>query len=330
MQPELSHSHSPQPLPSAGDARRERGVRAVIALTVVTMTLEIAAGYWTGSMALVADGWHMATHVGALGLAAAAYAVSRHFSSHRAFAFGTGKVHALAGYTSAVALGLVALDMVVESISRLLEPRSIDFANSLPVAVVGLVVNLASVKLLHDDTHEPHAHDHEGHDHGDETLARVTGTHAAHDHNHRAAVVHVMADTCTSALAIGALLAGRFLGWTWLDPITGIVGGGVILAWGISLCRNAALDLLNVDPSGQASEEIRVWVEAMHDVQVSDLRVWPLGRGARGCVMTLSAESPRDVSEYRTRVLGAFPFEHLTIEVRRHRAPLQPGPVPEA
>jgi cation diffusion facilitator family transporter len=318
------------PTRATGDLARERGIRAVILLTVVTMAVEISVGYWSGSMALVADGWHMATHVGALGLSAAAYAAARRFASHRAFAFGTGKVHALAGYTSAVALGLVAVDMLTESISRLLEPQTIDFVNSLPVAVLGLVVNLLSVKLLHQsnegshghtspephadhEAHGSHSHDHGGHGH-------ASHPHGAHDHNYRAAIVHVMADTCTSGLAIGALLAGRFLGWAWLDPLTGILGGFVILTWGISLCRNAALDLLNVDPSAQLSDGVRALVEDMDDVRVSDLRVWPLGRGARGCIMTLIAESPRDVSEYRSRVLGSFPFDHLTIEVRQSKA----------
>ncbi|MDB4975899.1 MAG: cation efflux system protein, partial [Myxococcaceae bacterium] len=200
----------------------------MVLLTAAMMGGEIFVGYATGSMALLADGWHMATHVGALGLASAAYWLSRRYAQHRAFAFGTGKIRALAGYTSAVMLGLVAVAMVVESSGRLLYPHAIDFVSSLPVAVLGLVVNLLSVFLLHahDDHHDhpeevehEHGHGH-GHGHAD------AGGHAHHgdDHNHRAAFMHVVADTFTSALAIAALLAGRYFGWSWLDAVSGIVG----------------------------------------------------------------------------------------------------------
>lgn len=278
---------------------RERGVLAVVLLTAAMMLVEIVVGYATGSMALLADGWHMATHVGALGLASGAYALSRRFASHRAFAFGTGKVHALAGYTSAVALGLVAVIMIVESVKRLLHPNRIDFTSSLPVAVVGLVVNLVSVRLLHghDDDHDEDAHD-------------------DHDHNHKAALMHVVADTLTSALAIAALLAGRFLGWVWLDAVTGVVGGLVILKWGIGLYRTTAFELLDVDPSPDFEEKLRAALESIDDVRVRDLHVWSLGRGARSCVVTVVSASPREVSDYRER-LAAFDLAHLTIEVQR-------------
>jgi len=264
------------------------------------MVVEIVVGYATKSMALLADGWHMATHVGALGLAAAAYALSRRYASHRAFAFGTGKVHALAGYTSAVTLGLVAIVMMVESLGRLLDPRTIDYASSLPVAVVGLVVNLVSVLLLHGREDDEHHHD----------------EHEDHDHNHRAALMHVIADTLTSALAIGALLAGRSLGWVWLDPVTGIVGGLVILKWGVGLCRNAAFDLLDVELSSALEEKIRFALEAVDDVRVIDLHVWSLGRGAKSCVVTLVSATPREPAAYRER-LATFGLAHVTIEVQR-------------
>jgi cation diffusion facilitator family transporter len=263
------------------------------------MVIEIVAGYATNSMALLADGWHMATHVGALGLASAAYWVSRRFADHRAFAFGTGKVRALAGYTSAVALGLVAVVMVVESVERLLHPHAIDFASSLPVAALGLLVNLVSVLLLH-------AHDED--DHGDE-----------HDHNHRAAFMHVVADTFTSVLAIAALLAGRFLGWSWLDAVSGILGGLVILKWGAGLSRSAAFELLDVSPSSAVEDEIRVVLEALDDVRVRDLHVWSLGAGAKSCVVTLVTATPRDARSYR-EALGRFKLAHLTIEVQRCEA----------
>jgi cation diffusion facilitator family transporter len=273
--------------------QRERGVQLVVLLTAVMMGVEIVVGYATNSMALLADGWHMATHVGALGLASGAYWVSRRFAGHRAFVFGTGKVHALAGYTSAVALGLVAVAMVVESAQRLLRPNVIDFVSSLPVAVLGLVVNLASVVLLH-----AHADDHEP------------------DHNHRAAFMHVVADTFTSALAIAALLTGRFLGWTWLDAVSGIVGGLVILKWSAELSRGAAFELLDVSPSPALEAEIRGVLESLDDVQVRELRVWSLGGGAKSCVVTVVTAAPRDARSYR-EALTRFALAHLTIEVQR-------------
>ncbi|MBK6846218.1 MAG: CDF family Co(II)/Ni(II) efflux transporter DmeF [Proteobacteria bacterium] len=268
----------------------------MVLLTAAMMAIEIAVGYATNSMALLADGWHMATHVGALGLASAAYWVSRRFAGHRAFAFGTGKVRALAGYTSAVALGLVAVAMVVESAERLARPHVIDFVTSLPVAVLGFFVNLVSVFLLHG--HENHDDEHE------------------HDHNHRAALLHVVADTFTSALAIAALLAGRVLGWSWLDGVSGIVGGLVILKWGAGLSRSAAFELLDLSPSSAIEDEIREVLEALDDVRVRDLHVWSLGGGAKSCIVTLVTAAPRDARSYR-EALTRFALAHLTIEVQR-------------
>ncbi len=289
-------------------SRRERGVQLVGLLTALMMLVEIVAGYTTNSMALLADGWHMATHVGALGLASAAYWVSRRFAEHRAFAFGTGKVHALAGYTSAVTLGLVAVAMMVESVERLFLPHAIDFVGSLPVAVLGLVVNLVSVFLLH--AHDDHDHDHD-HDHPHDEQH--------HDHNHRAAFLHVVADTFTSGLAIAALLAGRFLGWSWLDAVSGLIGGLVILHWGAGLSRNAAFELLDVTPSSSLADEIRAALEALDDVRVRDLRVWSLGGGSKGCVVKLATAAARDTSSYR-EALARFEFAHLTVEVQQRPA----------
>jgi cation diffusion facilitator family transporter len=275
--------------------RRERGVLFVVFLTAVMMVAEIAAGYATNSMALLADGWHMATHVGALGIASAAYALARSYAGHRAFAFGTGKVHALAGYTSALALALAAVLMVIESVERLIEAQPIDFAHSLPVAVVGLVVNLISVALLHDhDEHE----------------------HARHDHNHRAAFLHVLSDTLTSALAIAALLVGRFVGWLWLDAISGIVGGLVVLRWGAGLCKSSAFELLDVNTNRTLEEKVRDALEAVDDVRVTDLHVWSIGQRARSCVVTVVSAQPREAREYRER-LASLELAHLTIEVQR-------------
>jgi cation diffusion facilitator family transporter len=276
--------------------RRERGVRAVVALTAIMMVLEIAVGYAAGSMALLADGWHMTTHVAALGMASLAYVLARKFESHHAFTFGTGKIHTLVGYTSAL---LLAIAMIVESTSRLVEPRTIDVAGSLPVAILGLLVNIASAKLLHVEDEHNHAGDHH------------------HDHNHRAAVMHVMADILTSALAIVALVTAQLLGWTWLDPITGIVGGLLIAKWSYGLCKTAALELLDVDPSAFLQVQIREVLEQLDDVRVHDLHVWSLGRGARSCVVTVSSATPRETTEYRRQILEVCALSHLTVEVQR-------------
>jgi cation diffusion facilitator family transporter len=187
--------------------------------------------------------------------------------------------------------------MVVESVERLLRPHVIDFVSSLPVAVLGLIVNLVSVFLLH--AHED--------DHDDEH---------EHDHNHRAAFMHVVADTFTSALAIAALLAGRFLGWSWLDAVSGIVGGVVILKWGAGLSRNAAFELLDVSPSSAVEDEIRVALEALDDVRVSDLHVWSLGGGKKSCVVNVITAAPHEARWYR-EALARFELAHLTIEVQR-------------
>jgi len=277
--------------------RRERGIQSVMLLTAAMMMLELVVGYATNSMALLADGWHMATHVGALGLASAAYWVSRRFAGHRAFTFGTGKVRALAGYTSAVALAFVAIAMMAESVNRLRSPAVIDFVSSLPVAVLGLVVNIASVLLLH-------VHDDDGTDEHD------------HDHNHHAALLHVVADTFTSGLAIVALLTGRFLGWGWFDAVAGIVSGLVILKWGTSLVRSTSFELLDVSFSTTLEDEIRSELEALNDVRVRDLHVWSLGGGKKSCVVTLVTAAPQDTRCYR-QALARFALAHLTIEVQR-------------
>lgn len=274
---------------------RERGLRWVVGLTAVMMLLEVSLGYVTGSMALLADGWHMATHVGALGLAAVAHALSVRHSRDHSFSFGTGKVRVLAGYTSAIALGLVALSMLVESAARLLQPQPIDYASALPIAGLGLVVNLVSVHLLH--AHEE--------DHG----------HEEHDHNHRAAFMHVVADAFTSVLAIGALLAGRTFDLGWLDPVMGMVGGLVILRWGVGLARAAGAELLDVVPSSDLQAEIQRALEGVDDVRVVDLHLWPLGGGRQSCVVTVLTSRPRSPSAYRT-ALAAFELAHLTIEVQ--------------
>lgn len=290
-------------------AKSEHRARWVVVLTGVMMVTELAVGYATRSMALTADGWHMATHAGALGLAAAAYWFARTRATDRSFSFGTGKVHALAGYTSAVALMLVALSMIVESVRRLASPEVIHFREALPVAIVGLIVNLASIKLLdHDDHDHDHDDDHDDdHDHA----------HAGHDHNHRAAYMHVVADAFTSVLAIAALVAGRYLGWSSLDFMMGIVGGVVVLKWGYGLCRSSGAQLLDATASASAEAAIRAELERVDDIRVADLHLWEMGPNRRSCVVTLVTSRVRDTAFYRDRILAASPLAHLTVEVHR-------------
>jgi cation diffusion facilitator family transporter len=276
--------------------RAERRTRAVLAITVAMMVIELVVGKLTGSLALTADGWHMATHVGALGLSAVAYWFARTRAGHRAFTFGTGKVNALAGYTSAIVLALVALVVAGESLARLLRPGAIDFADALPVAVVGLVVNLASAKLLDlGDEHDAHHH----------------------DHNRRAAYMHVLADAFTSVLAIAALVLGRYLGWTVLDPLMGLVGAAVILGWAAGLCRGAAAQLVDVCLWPEDKDHVRAALEGIDDVRVLDLHLWPVGAGRRGCTASIISASPREVSHYRAAVRERAKLAHLTIEVHR-------------
>jgi len=315
---------------------REEGVRWVVALTAVTMIVEIAVGYSTGSMALLADGWHMATHVGALTLASVAYVLARRYAAHRAFAFGTGKVHALAGYTSAILLGVAAVSMLLESVSRLLQPLTVDYTAALPIAVIGLAVNVLSVVLLsahhdhsgpahevehpgggHGHAHGGHGHAHGSHGHAHGSVATAPAmTVASEDHNHRAVLLHVLTDAFTSVLAIFALFAGKWLAVPWLDAVTGIVGGIVILHWAFGLTRGAGAELLDVVPSEHLETAIRRALEEMDDVQVRDLHLWSLGGGQRSCLVTLITSTPREPQVYH-EALASFRLAHLTIEVQR-------------
>lgn len=315
----LRHSHDH----GAALASHETKARWVVALTLAMMVAELVAGYATNSLALTADGWHMATHAGALGMAAFAYWFARKQSGSSAFSFGTGKVHALAGYTSAVVLALIAALMVIESLRRLLRPEPIAFSEALPVAIVGLVVNLVCVKLLHTDEHhgadhdgDP-AHDHHAHDH------HAHGHHA-HDHNLRAAYFHVLADALTSVLAILALLGGRFFGWTFLDATMGIVGGVVIARWSYGLCRQAAKQLLDVVPSEQLAERIRRRIESeFAGASVVDLHLWDIGPGARACILSVAAQSPQPPVAYREALASIASLQHVTVEVHALTEPLR-------
>lgn len=308
--PANDHGHDAPPL--AG----ERRARIVVALTTVTMVAEIAAGAATGSLALLADGWHMATHVAVLLLTSAAYWYARTRSRSSHYSFGTGKVYALAGYTGAVLLGGAAVFMVVESIERLTEPHAIAYDEALVVASIGLVVNAVCAWLLHGAHGHDHAHHHHAHHDHD-----AHGRHAhGHDHNLRAAYLHVLADALTSVLAIIALIAGKTWGWTFLDPATALVGAAVILWWGIGLSVSSARQLLDASPSIEAETKIRGALESVEGVEVLDLHVWELGPRRRACVASVVSSTLRPTSFYRQQVLASVPIAHLTVEVHQLEA----------
>ena len=289
-------------LGSAHDANARRTLW-VVALTAAMMVAEIAAGYLTGSMALLADGFHMATHAGALGVAAAAYAYARRHAHSPAFSFGTGKVGDLAGFASAMVLGLIALAIGVESILRLFQPITVAFGEATVIAMLGLGVNIASAFLL-SGNHDGHGHDHHhGHDHA----------HAG-DNNLRSAYVHVLADALTSVLAIAALLAGRYLGWTWMDPAMGIVGAAVIARWAWTLMRDTAAVLLDATDDHVAGK-VRELIEAPGDTRVADLHVWRVGPEAHATIVSVVALPGVDGDAIRARLAPVHELRHLTVEI---------------
>lgn len=283
----------------------------VVLLTVVMMVGEIAAGYITGSMALLADGFHMATHAGALGIAAAAYAYAKRHATNSRFSFGTGKVGDLGGFASALILGLVALAVGAESVVRLFQPNEVQFGTAIGIAVVGLLVNIVSALLLghghdHDHGHDHHHHHDHGHSHG----------HSTGDNNLRSAYVHVLADALTSVLAIVALLAGKYLGWVWLDPVMGIVGAVVIGRWSWNLMKVTAGVLLD-KTDDHVAQEIREFIEQPGDVRICDLHVWRVGPDAHAAIVSVVGQAETSVSSIRERLLPVHEIRHLTVEVHQ-------------
>lgn len=296
-----SHSHEHVFLGASHDENARRTLWVVM-LTVVMMVVEIAAGAFTGSMALLADGFHMATHAGALGIAAAAYAFAKRHAHSPRYSFGTGKVGDLGGFASALILALVSLGIGVESVMRLLMPSEVQFGTATLIAVVGLVVNIASALLLgHGHSHD-HGHAHDHHHHG-------------HDNNLRSAYVHVIADALTSVLAIAALLAGRYLGWVWLDPVMGIVGAIVIARWAWSLMGATAGVLLDQTDEHVAAE-IRELVEQPGDARITDLHVWRVGPDAHAAIVSVVGAATTDAERIRERLKPAHEVSHLTVEFR--------------
>ena len=296
--------------------RNERKVWLVIALTASMMLVEIVAGTLYGSMALVADGWHMSTHAGAMLIAVLAYRFARRHAGNPRFTFGTGKLGDLAGFASAIVLALIALLIGWESLVRLTQPIHIDFNQAIAVAVVGLGVNLVCAWLLKDDHAHHHHHGHEHHHSNDEHHAPGKGR----DNNLRAAYLHVLADALTSVLAIVALLLGRSYGWSWADPAMGVVGALVIARWSWGLIRDSGSVLLDAAAEGQdVRQEIR---EAMAPTgsQVTDLHVWQVGPGHFAAIVSLMAREPREPAHYKALLAHIHELSHVTVEVQRGTA----------
>lgn len=298
---ESAHSH----VFDAHNPVAERRTRQVMWLTAVMMVIEIVAGTAFGSMALLADGWHMSSHALALGLSAGAYALARRHAADRRFAFGTWKIEVLGGYTSAVFLLGVAAYMGFESVSRLINPAKISFDEAIPIAVIGLIVNIVSAWLLSTGTHhhdhgDSHSHDHDHH----------------HDLNLRSAYLHVVADAATSVLAIAALVGGKYFGAAWLDPVMGIAGTVLVARWAFGLLRDTGRVLLDAEMDAPVVDEVREVVRSLpQPVVLLDLHVWRVGKGKYACIVSLAAEVSLTADEVRRQLAIHEEFVHVTIEL---------------
>lgn len=287
--------------------RHERRTWFVVALTATMMVGEIVVGWLSGSMALLADGWHMATHAAALGIAALSYLFARRQAGNSHFTFGTGKFGDLAAFSSAIILVMIAIQIAYESAVRLLHPVQIAYGEAIAVAALGLVINIVSAWLLRDDNVHHHGH---GHDH---SHIRVHGHHY-HDNNLRAAYVHVMADAATSILAIAALLVAMYAQWVWADPAVGIIGSLMIVSWAYGLLRASGAVLLDVHADKNLEMVIRDRLETKGD-RVTDLHLWQVGPGHRAAVISVVSDHPQSPATYKRRLGGLRGLSHVTIEV---------------
>jgi cation diffusion facilitator family transporter len=292
----------------------ERKTLAVVILTAVMMIAEIGGGWLTGSMALLADGWHMGTHAGALALTLFAYTFARKHQSDPLYSFGTGKVTTLGGFASAIILGVVALLIAFESIWRFVTPRPIDFNEAILIAVIGLAVNIASAIMLH----EGHGHDHDHHHHHD---------HAAHDHDHdhhhsedhnlKAAYMHVLADALTSVTAIAALLFGKYLGWNWMDPLMGVVGSLVIAHWAFSLVKTTSRVLLDRVPQEDLHRTVSEIIGRNQGDTILDLHLWATAPDCLAAVLSVQTASNRTATDYKLLLAEIPGLKHMTVEVNK-------------
>jgi cation diffusion facilitator family transporter len=307
------HSHSMTPWThghsflGAHHGEHERRTWSVVVLTAAMMVAEIVGGTLFGSIALIADGWHMATHVAALAIAGLAYLFARRHAQDARFSLGTGKFGELAAFASAIILGIIALGVGYESVLRLFNPVVIHFREAIPIATVGLCVNLASAWLLREDHgHAPADHDHAHYDHDH-------GAHR-HDTNFRAAYMHVLADALVSVLTIVGLSAAWAFGWSFMDPLVGLVGMVVIASWALSLIRTAGRVLLDTVPDPALAQRIRERIETGGD-RVADLHLWQLGPGHAAVIASIVSDAPQAPSVYKERLEGLTGLSHVTIEV---------------
>jgi len=309
-----SHEH----VFDAGNQAAEKSTRAVMWITAAMMVVEIVAGWWFNSMALLADGWHMSSHAVAIGLSAFAYGAARRHALDPRFAFGTWKIEVLGGFASAIFLLGVAALMIVGSVERIFSPQPIHYQEAMIVAALGLLVNLACALILnrahgHDEHHHHEGHDHDhDHDHGH--------SHHHHDLNLKSAYLHVMADAATSVLAIVALAGGWFYGWSWLDPAIGIVGAILVAAWAKNLVMETSKVLLDREMDHPVVADIREAVETGSDLtRIADLHVWRVGKRAYACVLSVvTHDETLTPKQVRAQLAQHEEIVHVTVEIHRH------------
>jgi cation diffusion facilitator family transporter len=307
----------------------ERKTKWVVLISLFTMIAEISVGYWSGSMALLADGWHMASHTLALFLSLIVYYLYRHPRFKSSFTFGGGKILSLGGYTSSLLLILIAVSMIVESVTRFYETKAIHYNEAIIVAVVGLVVNLICALIMHSDG-EDHSHSHShshagcGHDHSHAKNKLSPLPHKAHehtplpkkmhDHNHESAYVHILTDALTSVFAIVALILGQWQGWSWLDPLVGVIGGLVVFNWSIGLIKQSGMDLLDAHDVSIDRENLMKAIEK-DGSKVMDIHLWRLAPGQVGCELIIKRNQEQRSADYRDIIANKFDIHHLIIEV---------------
>ena len=307
----LKHSHKFD----EGNPLAEKSTLRVALLTAAMMVIEIVGGWYYNSMALLADGWHMSSHAVALGLSLLAYVFARKFAHDPRFSFGTWKMEVLGGYTSAIFLVMVAGLMIFQSIERLIAPSPIHYNQAIAIAIVGLLVNLASAWLLKDGHHHhDHSHGHDHHDH-----------HGHHDLNLRSAYMHVIADAATSVLAIFALFGGKLWGASWLDPVMGLVGAALVSVWAYGLLRDTSRVLLDAEMTAPVVEEIReVIAESPIKAEICDLHVWRVGKGKYACILSLAIVSDASPEYFREQLSIHEELVHISIEINKVGCSVEP------
>jgi cation diffusion facilitator family transporter len=312
----FAHSHH---FADEGAGARTRALWWVTWITLATMVLELIAGYWAGSLALVADGWHMGTHALALGGAALAAHFSHRVRGSARFAFGGWKIEVLAAYTSGLLLLAVGVWIGIDALRALNAPRTIAYGEAMVVAVLGLAVNLACAAILarasgagHGHQAHGHAHDH-AHDHAHHEHDHDHG----HDHNFGAAYLHVLADALTSLLAIGALAGGLWFGLAWLDPAVALLGAAVIGKWATGVLRESARALVDASAPPRLGAQVRALIEGDGDAKLADLHVWQVGHGCYAAALSIVADIPLPAEAYGARLKAVRALRHATIEVHR-------------